>query len=84
MMRRYLLTALTIGSAVAVVVLTLYLLGAFEAMVALLGDQYTSLGIFSGEFLSIKWLEIPLIAIVAIGMAWWVIDVSRQFQKVIW
>jgi class 3 adenylate cyclase len=83
MMRRYLLTALTIGSAVAVVVLTLYLLGAFEAMVAWLGDQYTSLGIFSGEFLRIKWLEIPLIAIVAIGMAWWVIDVSRQFQKVL-
>ena len=50
MMRRYLLTALTIGSAVAVVVLTLYLLGAFEAMVAWLGDQYTSLGIFPASF----------------------------------
>lgn len=83
MMRRYLLTALTIGSAVIVVVLTLYLVGAFEAMVAWLGNLYVSLGLFSGEFVRIKWLEIPIIAVVAIGMAWWVIDVSRPFQKVL-
>jgi len=83
MTRRYLLTALTIGSAVIVVVLTLYLVGAFEAMVAWLGNLYVSLGLFSGEFVRIKWLEIPMIAVVAIGMAWWVIDVSRPFQKVL-
>jgi adenylate cyclase len=83
MMRRYLLTALTIGSAVTVVVMTLYLVGAFEVMVTWLGNLYVSLGIFRGEMTRIKWLEIPLIATVAVGMAWWVIDVSRPCQKVL-
>jgi class 3 adenylate cyclase len=82
-MRRYLLTALTIGIAVTVVVLTLYFVGAFEAMVIWLGNFYVSLGVLPGEATRIQWLEIPLIAFVAVGMAWWLIDVSRPFQKVL-
>lgn len=82
-MRRYLLTALIIGSAVTVVVLTLYFLGAFEAMIVWLGKLYGSLGVYAGEMARVKWLEIPLIGLAAVGMAWWVIDVSRPFQKVL-
>lgn len=82
-MRRYLVTALTIGSAVTVVVLTLYLVGAFEAMGIRLGNFYGVSGIYSGQLEWIKWLTIPLIAIAAIGMAWCVIDVSRPFQKIL-
>lgn len=80
-MRRYLLTALTIGSAVTVVVLTLYFVGAFESMVIWLENSYGSLGIFADEMVRVRWLEIPLIALAAVGIAWWVIDVSRPFQK---
>lgn len=80
-MRRYLITALSIGSAVTVVVLTLYFFGAFEAMVTWLGHLYESRGLFSGEVIRLKWLEIPLIALAAVGMAWCVIDVSRPAQK---
>jgi class 3 adenylate cyclase len=82
-MRRYFITALTIGSAVTVVVLTLYFAGAFQAMVTWLANLYVSLGMFSGEMVRVSWLEIPLVAISAVGMAWWVIDVSRLFQKVL-
>jgi len=82
-MRRYLSTALTIGSAVAAVVLMLYFAGAFEAMVTWLGGLYGLSGIFPGEAVRIRWLEIPLIAVTAVGMAWWVIDVPRPFQKML-
>jgi len=82
-MRRYLITALTIGSAVTLVVLTLYFVGAFEAMVTWLGNLYASRGLFPAEVVRIKWLEIPLIAVAAVGVAWCVIDVSRPAQKVL-
>jgi len=61
----------------------LYFAGAFEAMVTWLGGLYGLSGIFPGEAVRIRWLEIPLIAVTAVGMAWWVIDVPRPFQKML-
>lgn len=82
-MRRYAIIALVLGSAVTVVVLSLYLLGVFDTMVARLGNFYGASGIASGELEPIRWPTIPLIGIAAVGMAWCVIDVSRPFQKIL-
>jgi len=82
-MRRYLLTALAIGSAVTLVILILYFAGVFTPMVNWLGNVYVSRGFFGGEALTrIKWLEIPVIVAGALWVAWSVIDVSRPGQKI--
>lgn len=82
-MRRYLLTALAIGSAVTLVILILHFAGAFTAMVTWLGHVYSSRGLFGGnELTRITWLEIPVIAAGSLWMAWSVIDVSRPGQKI--
>ena len=82
-MRRYLLTALAIGSAVTLVVLILYFAGVFTPMANWLGNVYVSRGFFGGEVLTrIKWLEIPVIAAGSQWVAWSVIDVSRPGQKI--
>lgn len=82
-MRRYVLTALTLGSAVTVVVLALELAGAFETLLIRLGGFYGAAGVTSETLEPIKWPSIPLVATAAFGMAWCVIDVSRLFQKVL-
>ncbi|MDA7922280.1 hypothetical protein N9B73_11030 [Verrucomicrobiales bacterium] len=83
-MRRYVLTSLAIGCAVSVLVLTLLLVGAFESGAAWLEEFYVSRGFFdSDEYTRVRWLEIIVIAMGAVGVAWCVVDVSLPAQKIL-
>lgn len=83
-MRRYVLTSLAIGCAVSALVLTLLLLGAFESGAAWLEEFYVSRGFFdSGDYTRVRWLEILVILLGAVGVAWCVVDVSQPAQKIL-
>lgn len=82
-MRRYVLTALAIGGAVTAVVLSLYLLRAFEPLAVWLGEFYQSRGLFQEDSAErLVWAEVLLVVVAAMGAAWCVVDVSRVGQKV--
>lgn len=83
-MRRYVLTSLAIGCSVSVIVLTLLLLGVFESPAAWLEEFYVTRGFFdSDDYTRVRWLEILVIALGALSVAWCVVDVSQLAQKVL-
>lgn len=86
-MRRYLLTSLTIGGSVALVVLGIYLAGGFDPMQIWLRDAYRSWKLFGsgtvGSVGSVGWLEMIALTSASLGIAWGVVDVSRLSQKVL-
>ncbi len=83
-MRRYLLTSLTIGGSVALLVLSLYLAGGFAPMLTRITGAYVNWGLIAADGVErVKWLEILTLVSVSFGVAWGVIDVSRLPQKIL-
>ncbi len=83
-MRRYALTALFIGVLVAAVMLGLYFFGAFSSMAGWIGEVYATSGFFpEGDTTRLKWLEVLVITIAALGAAWCLVDIPQVGHKVL-
>ncbi|NNE92649.1 MAG: adenylate/guanylate cyclase domain-containing protein [Verrucomicrobiales bacterium] len=83
-MRRYALTALLIGSLVAAAVLGLYFTGVFEGPAAWLGETYRGSGFFPDTEMSrVGWLEILLITVTSLGVAWCLVDIPQLGHKIL-
>jgi len=83
-MRRYIFTSLLIAGVASAIVLGLYFLGAFAAPTAWIDSTYRQRGIFdTGEVVRVQWLEILMILVGSVGVAWAVIDVSQVARKIL-
>ncbi|MEO0415517.1 MAG: adenylate/guanylate cyclase domain-containing protein [Verrucomicrobiota bacterium] len=83
-MKRYILTALGIGALVALAVITLYFLRAFENPTDWLSKLWASRGMFRGNGIQRAiWLEVTVILIASMGVAWALIDITQFSQKLL-
>ena len=81
-MSRYLLISLCIGVGAALIASLAQLLGAFSPVSEALREAYTVQGIFLHEdIIRLTWLEILLTKLVALGVAWSIVDLPGLAQK---
>lgn len=83
-MRRYALIALAIGGGAVLVALLLEVLGAFDPLTTWLREWYLEKGLFpSAEPFSALWVDFIFLAVITMGVAWSIIDVSRVSLKIL-
>lgn len=82
-MRRYWLISLAIGGGAALIVLALALGGVIDPVVERLASLYEARGwAIDGEWMRWRWLEMSVVVVAALGVAWAVIEVSPLFGKI--
>lgn len=83
-MRRYALTSLLIAAFASLVVFALYFFEAFEPMLDWLVGIYRARYVLSpGEPRRLEWLEMTVIVLASLGVAWAVVDMSAISQKIL-
>lgn len=84
LMRRYWTISLLIGGGVSLVVLALHLAGAFDAISAWLWQLIRfRTGGAAEAAQRIRYLELPLAILAAMGVSWGVVEVTRLWQKLL-
>lgn len=83
-MRPYWMISLAIGGGAALVALALHFAGVFEPAAAVLGDFYVSRGWSPRpDPVRLRWLEIPIAALVGVGSAAALVEATKASQKAV-
>ena len=83
-MRRYSMISLALGAGATLVVLALVFAGAFDPVAEWLGGIYRSYGWGgSGEWVRYRWIELPLLTLVALAVSFGIVESTRVVQKVL-